>query len=54
MGMTQAGMTSVELFETYAGPYKERIKALEAFAEYVLKNSGERTIRDKAAEVLGR
>jgi hypothetical protein len=30
MGMTQAGMTSVQLHETYAAPYKERIAELEA------------------------
>jgi hypothetical protein len=30
----------------------ERIAELEDFARYVLDNSGERTMRDKAAELL--
>ncbi len=29
-----------------------RIAGLEAFARYVLQNSGERTMRDKADEIL--
>lgn len=35
MGMTQTGMTSVQLHETYAKPYIERIAELEVFAEWV-------------------